>query len=89
MKDKSPVKDTANGRRKLLAGIGIFSLLSVWMGGLFPGKRSAIACAPPAKKETIKVLSQDGQLMEVDISSIRAPGKKVSDQELRDWIKRK
>jgi hypothetical protein len=89
MKETTPNSNKAAGRRKALAGIGIFSLLSFWMGGLFSTKPRIIACAPEVKKKTIKVLSQDGKLMEVDVDDIQPARKKVSNQELKDWVKRK
>jgi hypothetical protein len=89
MKKMPPVPTPTTSRRKVLAGIGILSLFSIWIGGLFPKKGSAIACAPPEKKETMKVLSQDGQLVEVDISRIKLLQEKISDKELQEWVKKK
>ncbi len=37
----------------------------------------------------MKVLSQDGQLVEVDISKINRIKGKISDEELQGWIKKK
>ena len=89
MNEIQPRKDNPAGRRKALASIGMLALLGIWLKGLLPGKRKDIACAPPAGPKTIKVLGQDGRLMEVDISQARPSGIKVSDPELREWIKRK
>lgn len=76
-------------RRKLLAGIGLFSLFSLWKTtGLFSKKKEIISCTPPADSQTMKVLSQDGRLVEIDISNIKSRKGKVSDQELRDWVKK-
>ena len=78
-------------RRKLLAGagIGLLSLFSLFKSGLFPKKKPVISCAPePDKKETIKVLSQDGRLVEVDVSKIKRLKEKISDEELQHWIKK-
>jgi hypothetical protein len=36
----------------------------------------------------MKVLSQDGRLVEVDVSKIKILKGKISDQELQDWIKK-
>jgi serine protease inhibitor ecotin len=76
-------------RRKLLAGIGVFFVFPLWKAtGLFFRKKQVIACAPPEEKKTMKVLSQDGKLIEVDISKIKILKGKISDQELQDWIKK-
>ena len=37
----------------------------------------------------MKLLSQDGQLVEVDVSRIKSLQKKISDQELQNWITKK
>ncbi len=36
----------------------------------------------------MKVLSQDGQLVEVDVSRIKRLKEKISDEELQNWIKK-
>ena len=83
------VKPEVKTRRKLLAGIGVLSIFSMWKAtGLFLKKKKVISCAPPEEIKTIKVLSQDGKLVEVDISKIKLLKGKISDQELRDWIKK-
>lgn len=38
--------------------------------------------------ETVKMLTQDGQLVEVDKSLLSAGSKKISNTELRDWVKK-
>jgi hypothetical protein len=91
MKEVESIPPDVKARRKLLAGagIGILSLLTFFKSGLFPKKNPVISCAPPPeKKETIKVLSQDGQLVEVDVSKITRLKGKVSDEELKNWIRK-
>ena len=93
MKEIKSIGPDAKARRKLLAGagIGLLSLLSFFKSGLFPKKKAVISCLPPptGKMETMKVLSQDGQLVEVDISKINRIKGKISDAELQGWIKKK
>lgn len=47
---------------------------------------------PAGKKEkenqTVKMLTQDGKLVEVDIASIPSKKKKISNTELQNWIKK-
>jgi hypothetical protein len=91
MKEIESIQPDVKVRRRLLAGagIGILSLLSLFKSGLFPKKNPVISCAPPPeKKETIKVLSQDGRLVEVDVSRIKLIKGKISDEELQNWIKK-
>jgi hypothetical protein len=76
-------------RRKLLAGIGLFSFASMFKLGFFKKKNPVISCTPPVeKKETMKVLSRDGRLVEVDVSKIKRIKEKISDEELQNWIKK-
>jgi hypothetical protein len=79
-----------SNRRRVLTGLGILSLFSFLKIVGFQKKRETIACAPPPdKKETKKLLTQDGQLVEVDISKIKQLKQKITDQELREWIRKK
>jgi hypothetical protein len=76
-------------RRKFVWGFGVLSALSaiaLLARSPFPGKRNIISCAPE-KKKMVKMLTQDGVLVEVDASLLPAKGKKVTDKELKNWIK--
>ena len=88
MKVENPVGDPVKNRRKLLAGLGIFSIFSFLK--IFGVRKppETIACSPGNSKESKKFLSQDGQLVEVDISRIRMMQKKISNEELKGWIKK-
>lgn len=55
---------------------------------LFNRNKKIIACAPPSDKRMGKLLTEDGQLVEVDLSKIISTGKKISDKELIEWIKK-
>lgn len=43
---------------------------------------------PKQKKETVKMLTQDGKLVEVDIAAIPQKKKKITDKELQNWIRK-
>lgn len=44
---------------------------------------------PAAKKAgTVKMLTQEGKLVEVDIAALPANKKKITDSELKNWIKK-
>jgi hypothetical protein len=38
--------------------------------------------------ETVKMLTQDGRLVEVDKKLLASSGKKISDEELQKWVKK-
>ncbi len=40
------------------------------------------------KAETVKMLTQDGSLVEIDKELMVSSGKKISDKELQQWIKK-
>jgi cobalamin biosynthesis protein CbiD len=42
----------------------------------------------PKKPETVKMLTQDGKLVEVDIASLPSNKKKITNGELQNWIKK-
>ena len=64
-------------RRKFIAwGIASATIFSA-VKFIFPSK----------KKETIKMLTQDGKLVEVAIASLPKKKKKISNKELQNWIK--
>lgn len=38
--------------------------------------------------ETVKMLTQDGKLVEIDKSLLSVSGKKISKEELQNWVKK-
>jgi hypothetical protein len=48
-------------------------------------KSGVIACG---KKMTVKMLTQDGTLVEIDKSLLAASGKKITNEELQQWVKK-
>ena len=40
------------------------------------------------KPDTVRMLTQDGKLVEIDPSHLVATGKKISDKELQQWVKK-
>ena len=89
MKEPESIPPEVKSRRKLLAGIGLLPFFPFFKSGLFSKKDPVISCTPaPEKLETIKVLSRDGKLVEVDVSKIKQIKGKISDQELQNWIKK-
>lgn len=77
-----------NSRRKFLwGGLGVLSTISALKFIIPKKQKTVIPCAPAAT--TTKMLTEDGKLVEVDISKIKKTGLKVSDKEITTWVKNK
>jgi hypothetical protein len=69
--------------------MGILSLFPLLKFRFFSGNKKNIAeCSPTEQMGTIKCLTQDGKLVEVNISQIKSDRKKISNNELLAWIKK-
>ena len=68
-------------RRKFL-GLGLAS------AAVFSALKFFQPSSPKKVKDTVKMLSQDGTLVEVDIASLPSSKKKVTNTELQNWIKK-
>jgi len=78
---------TKPSRRKFVVGFGVLSLLSAI--GLGIGRKKAIvSCDPDPKKKTIKMLTQDGKLVEIDEDKLIGQRKKITDDELKSFVKK-
>lgn len=78
-------------RRKFVRVAGILSMfaaITAAMGFRFPGKKNIIACGPGEKKKTVKMLTQDGTLVEIDASLLTGSAKKITNSELKNWVKK-
>ena len=42
----------------------------------------------PKKTETVKMLTQDGKLVEIDMSALPSEKKRITDKELQNWVKK-
>ncbi|MEO8172875.1 MAG: hypothetical protein ABI581_07320 [Sediminibacterium sp.] len=89
MKKTEPVSTEQKTRRTLLSGIGLLSIFSFFRLVFPVRKKDIISCAPPAEKQTMKFLTQDGVLVEVDVSNLNSSKEKISDKGLQAWIKNK
>ena len=88
MKETEPVSNEQKARRTVILGISLLSLFSFVKLGFFGKRKNIISCAPPEEIKTMKFLTQDGLLVEVDVSKVNSLQEKVSDKELQDWIKK-
>jgi len=70
-------------RKKFLAwSVGISSLLAVPAFLKFPGRKKS-------KETTVKMLTQEGKLVEINVADIPAKKKKINLSEIHSWINRK
>ena len=81
-----PSKDKSM-RRSLIAGLGILSLFPFLKSGLFNKKKDVINCGPTAQAP-VKMLTQDGRLVEIDPSKIASSKGKATTDEVKSWIKK-
>jgi hypothetical protein len=79
MTNMEQYQNTTSRKRFFLWGLGIISSIT------------ALKLILPKKKEPtlVKMLSEDGKLVEVDITKIKRTGEKVSDKEISTWVKNK
>jgi hypothetical protein len=81
-----------NNRRKILLSMGailsLFTLAKFRFFSSFNNKKNITDCSPANQTGTMKFLTQDGTLVEVDISKIKSDRKKISNQELMTWVKK-
>jgi len=84
----------AESRRKFVWGVGVLSAFAAFTAAtglslsFLNKKKNVIACKPESTKKIIKMLTQDGQLVEIDESLISAARKKITNDELQNWIKK-
>jgi hypothetical protein len=86
--DKKTIPAYAGSRRRFVWGLGIFSAIAAvaaTTGLPFLTKKSA---KTSGKRTTVKMLTEDGKLVEVDASLLSAKTKKITNGELQHWIKK-
>ena len=84
MTDIDPTQNQDNSRRNLIAGLGVLSLFPIAKMATSFKKKEVIACAPEIK--TVKFLTQDGTLVEVDSTKINGDKEKISNVQLQNWV---
>jgi hypothetical protein len=88
-KENSTNSNEVNPRRKLIAGIGLLSLLApIASAAKIPFIRKKIIEAEKPVPSKIKFLTQDGKLVEVDQNFLSAIRQKASAEEVKSWIKK-
>jgi len=76
-------QQTDSRKKFLIWGAAIFSSLAILK--LIPGRRKN---REDATNETVKLLGQDGKLVEIDKRLLTSSRGKVSNEELQQWIKK-
>ena len=81
--------DKISSRKKFL-GWGAAVLASLTAFRLFGVSSKPARFGDGEKKETVKMLTQDGKLVEVDIDKLYCgKRKKISDDQLKKWVNKK
>jgi hypothetical protein len=75
-------------RHLVLKGLGLLALASAFRLPFF-GKKERISCAPPSRGKTVKMLSQDGTLVEVDEKLLSSSRQKATNEQLKNWISKR
>jgi len=79
MSDTNHIPGGKHGSRKNFLRLGVLALGAAVGFKFIAGKKS--------KPSTAKMLTQDGKLVEIDQELLTAAGKKISNDELKQWIK--
>ncbi|HTQ65069.1 MAG TPA: hypothetical protein VMI12_09735 [Puia sp.] len=83
---------SADQGRKFVLFFGLISFFAAIAAALkipLSQKKDVIACIPEDKRKKIKMLTQDGSLVEIDDHLIPANRRKITDTELQNWINHK
>ena len=81
--------DKISSRKKFLVW-GAAALTSLTAFKLFAGSKKPAFSQDRKKTATVKMLTQDGKLVEVDIEKLYCgKRKKISDEQLKNWVSKK
>ncbi|MGI9139454.1 MAG: hypothetical protein ACR2IM_10485 [Sediminibacterium sp.] len=88
-KNISAISSEANSRRKLITGIGLLSLLApLASAAKIPFIKKNIKTPMKPSSNKVKMLTQDGKLVEVDENFLSAIRQKATNDDLKSWIKK-
>ncbi len=73
---------TSTRKKFVLGGIAILTSLSAFKFWLPKAKKE------DEKKDTVKMLTQDGRLVEIDKALLTSNSKKITDEDLKTWVKK-
>lgn len=72
-------KNTTSRKKFFIWSMGVLASVSAFR--YFIGKKNA-------KSKTVKMLTQDGKLVEIDKELLKTPGERITNEELQKWIKK-
>ena len=85
------ISTASPARRKFVFGASVLSMMAIVAGVLkfpFLMRKNVVSAKPESKKKMVKMLTQDGSLVEIDEALLTANRKKITDSELKNWIKK-
>ena len=82
------IPEEKNSRRKIITSIGLLGLFPILKFGFSNKKKDIISCAPESAIPKLRMLTQDGLLVEVDASKIVGTKQKISNEQLQSWVKK-
>ncbi len=71
-----------------MASIGALSLFPLLKLSSLTKKKNVISCSPETSVQKVKMLTQDGILVEVDMSKVKGSKQKITNKELQSWVKK-
>ena len=74
--------NTTSRKKFFLSSLGVLASISAF--NYFFGDRP-----DKKKKNTVKMLTQEGTLVEIDKALLDTPGQKITNDELKKWVSRK
>ncbi|MDB5148296.1 MAG: hypothetical protein JWQ57_2316 [Mucilaginibacter sp.] len=89
--DEIKNEENATGRRKFVWGAGVLSMMAIVAGVLklpFLSRKKILAGNLEGKTKMVKMLTEDGRLVEIDEALLTESRKKLTNSELQNWIKK-
>jgi hypothetical protein len=78
---------TPTRKKFLLWTAAVISSVTIFK--FFTGKKKSSRSADGKNSGTVKMLTQDGKLVEIDKEMLASGSKKINNEELQGWIKNK
>lgn len=76
-----------NSTRKKFLLLGASLVSAITLSRFFPLTNKP-AALPDKEKRTVKMLTQDGRLVEIDRNLMASTSKKITPEELQEWVKK-
>lgn len=90
--NSKPSQSKNSTRRSFVWGVSLFSFFSAIAVAIgfkpLSSPRNVISCAPESSTKKIKMLTEDGRLVEIDATHVPSNRKQITNPELQHWIKK-